>query len=94
MSTPFEGVINIDIQDSKPDWTPYAQPVPPDEAPSVMYVVLDDVGFSALEPYGGTIEVPNIKRIVDKGLQYTNFHTTALCSPTRSCLLTGSTDRW
>jgi len=89
MSKPFEGVINIDIKDSKPDWTPYAQPVPPEGAPSVMYVVLDDVGFSALEPYGGLIETPNIKRIVDKGLQYTNFHTTALCSPTRSCLLTG-----
>jgi arylsulfatase A-like enzyme len=89
MSKPFKGVINIDIKDSKPDWTPYAQPNPPDGAPSVMYVVLDDVGFSALEPYGGTIETPNIKRIVDKGLQYTNFHTTALCSPTRSCLLTG-----
>jgi arylsulfatase A-like enzyme len=89
MSIPFKGVINIDIKDSKPDWTPYAQPVPPDGAPSVMYVVLDDVGFSALEPYGGLIETPNIRRIVDKGLQYTNFHTTALCSPTRSCLLTG-----
>jgi len=89
MSKPFKGVINIDIKDSKPDWTPYAQPNPPDGAPSVMYVVLDDVGFSALEPYGGAIETPNIKRIVDRGLQYTNFHTTALCSPTRSCLLTG-----
>jgi arylsulfatase A-like enzyme len=86
---PFKGVINIDIKDSTPDWTPYAQPVPPAGAPSVVYVVLDDVGFSALEPYGGTIEVPNIKRIADKGLTYTNFHTTALCSPTRSCLLTG-----
>jgi len=89
MRKPFKGTINIDIQDSTPDWTPYAQPVPPEGAPSVVYVVLDDVGFSALEPYGGTIEVPNIKRIADKGLKFTNFHTTALCSPTRSCLLTG-----
>ena len=89
MGIPFKGKINIDIKDSTPDWTPYAQPVPPEGAPSVMYVVLDDVGFSALEPYGGTIEVPNIKRIADRGLLYTNFHTTALCSPTRSCLLTG-----
>jgi len=89
MSKPFKGTINIDIQDSTPDWAPYAQPVPPEGAPSVLYVVLDDVGFSALEPYGGTIEVPNIKRIADKGLKFTNFHTTALCSPTRSCLLTG-----
>jgi len=89
MSKPFNGVINIDIQDSTPDWTPYAQPNPPEGAPNVMYVVLDDVGFSALEPYGGMIEVPHIKRIADRGLRYTNFHTTALCSPTRSCLLTG-----
>ena len=89
MSKPFKGSINIDIQDSTPDWGPYRQPVAPDGAPSVLYVVLDDVGFSALEPFGGTIEAPNIKRIADKGLRYTNFHTTALCSPTRSCLLTG-----
>jgi arylsulfatase A-like enzyme len=89
MSTQFKGVINIDIKDSTPDWSPYSQPVPSADAPNVVYVVLDDVGFSALEPYGGTIEVPNIKRIADRGLTYTNFHTTALCSPTRSCLLTG-----
>jgi len=89
MSIPFKGVINIDIQDSTPDWAPFAQPLPPEGAPSVLYVILDDVGFSALEPYGGPIEVPNIKRLTDRGLRYTNFHTTALCSPTRSCLLTG-----
>jgi arylsulfatase A-like enzyme len=51
--------------------------------------VLDDVGFSAMEPFGGLIETPNIGRIAQQGLRYTNFHTTALCSPTRSCLLTG-----
>ena len=89
MGKPFKGTINIDIQDSTPDWTPYAQPLPAEGAPSVLYVILDDVGFSALESYGGTIEAPNIKRIADNGLIYTNFHTTALCSPTRSCLLTG-----
>jgi arylsulfatase A-like enzyme len=89
MSIPFKGTINIDIQDSTPDWEPYRQPIAPPGAPSVLYVILDDVGFSALEPYGGMIEAPNIKRIADNGLKYTNFHTTALCSPTRSCLLTG-----
>jgi arylsulfatase A-like enzyme len=89
MSIPFKGKINIDIQDSTPDWTPFQQPIAPKGAPSVVYVVLDDVGFSALEPFGGAIETPNIKRIADTGLTYTNFHTTALCSPTRSCLLTG-----
>ncbi|HEY1516662.1 MAG TPA: arylsulfatase, partial [Solirubrobacteraceae bacterium] len=53
------------------------------------YIVLDDVGFSALGSYGGPIDTPNIDRIVGDGIRYTQMHTTALCSPTRSCLLTG-----
>jgi arylsulfatase A-like enzyme len=89
MPAPFRGVVNVDIQDSVPDWEPYRQPMAPDGAPSILYVVLDDVGFSAMEPYGGFIETPNINRIAKRGITYTNFHTTALCSPTRSCLLTG-----
>jgi arylsulfatase len=89
VAKPFKGTINLDIKDSTPDWEPYAQPMAPDGTPSVLYIVLDDVGFSAMEPFGGLIETPNIKRIADRGLIYTNFHTTALCSPTRSCLLTG-----
>jgi arylsulfatase A-like enzyme len=86
MGERFNGVVNIDIRDSVPDWTPYEAP---EGAPNVLYIVLDDVGFSALEPYGGPIPTPNIDRIVSKGLRYTQMHTTALCSPTRSCLLTG-----
>ena len=89
MSEPFQGVINVDIKQSKPDWAPYTQPIAPEGAPNVLYIVLDDVGFSAMEPFGGLIDTPNIKRIADRGLVYTNFHTTALCSPTRSCLMTG-----
>ena len=89
MTRPFKGVVNIDIKDSVPDWEPYTQPTAPEGAPNVVYVVLDDVGFSAMEPYGGLIETPNIKRIAERGLAYTSFHTTALCSPTRSSLLTG-----
>ncbi len=54
-----------------------------------MYIVLDDVGFSAMDCYGGPIETPNIDRIAAQGVRYTQWHTTALCSPTRSCLLTG-----
>ena len=97
MSKQFKGTINIDIKDSTPDWEPYVQPIAPDGAPNVLYVVLDDVGFSAMEPFGGLIKTPNVKRIADNGLRYTNFHTTALCSPTRSCLLTGrnhTTNSW
>ena len=89
MTKPFQGIVNVDIKDSTPDWEPYTQPIAPEGAPNVLYIVLDDVGFSAMEPYGGLIETPNIKRIADSGIRYANFHTTALCSPTRSCLLTG-----
>ena len=65
MSKTFKGKINVDIKDSVPDWEPYAQPMAPDGAPSILYVVLDDVGFSAMESYGGLIETPNIDRIAD-----------------------------
>jgi len=89
MAKPFKGVVDVDISRSTPDWEPYAQPVAGDGAPNILYIVLDDVGFSAMEPLGGLIRTPNINRIAQRGLVYSNFHTTALCSPTRSCLLTG-----
>ncbi len=89
MSEPFKGTINVDIRDSVPDWSPFEPPNAPDGAPNVVYIVLDDVGFSAMSSYGGPIDTPNIDRIADEGLRYTQWHTTALCSPTRSCLLTG-----
>jgi arylsulfatase len=89
MAKQFKGVVDININDSVPDWGPYAQPTAPDGSPNILYIVLDDVGYSATSPYGGLVDTPNIQRIADRGLVYTNFHTTALCSPTRSCLLTG-----
>jgi Arylsulfatase A and related enzymes len=89
MPNEFKGTINVDIRDSEPDWVPFEPPKAPDGAPNVIYIVLDDVGFSAMGCYGGPIETPNIDRIVADGVRYTQFHTTALCSPTRSCLLTG-----
>jgi arylsulfatase A-like enzyme len=89
MAKPFKGTINVDIRDSEPDWTPFEPPVAPYGAPNVLYIVLDDVGFSAMSCYGGPIETPNIDRIAGQGVRYTQWHTTALCSPTRSCLLTG-----
>ena len=89
MAKPFRGVINVDVTQSVPDWEPYTQPIAPEGTPNVLYIVLDDVGYSAAGPYGGLIETPNIDRIAQRGLTYTNFHTTALCSPTRSCLMTG-----
>jgi arylsulfatase len=89
MREQFRGTINVDIRDSEPDWAPFEPPKAPPGAPNVLYIVLDDVGFSAMSCYGGPIDTPNIDRIAQRGVRYTQFHTTALCSPTRSCLLTG-----
>ncbi len=89
MARTFKGTINIDIRDSTPDWEPYQQPKAPDGAPNIIFFVWDDTGFGAFEPFGGPIEVPTMKRLADDGLRYTQFHTTALCSPTRASLLTG-----
>ena len=89
MRVPFQGKINLDIRDSEPDWAPFEPAKAPEGAPSVVYIVLDDVGFSALGCYGGPVQTPNIDRIAAQGVRYTQWHTTALCSPTRSCLLTG-----
>src|SRR3954471_2006788 len=89
MSDPFKGTINVDIRDSVPDWSPFAPPQAPEGAPNIVYIVLDDVGYSAMSCYGGPIDTPNIDAIAADGVRYTQWHTTALCSPTRSCLLTG-----
>jgi arylsulfatase A-like enzyme len=87
---PFKGIINVDVRDSKPDWAPFLPSKAPENAPNILYVVLDDVGIAALSCYGNpVIETPNFDRIANWGLRFTNWHTTALCSPTRSCLLTG-----
>ena len=89
MAKAFAGRIEVDIRDSEPDWAPFEPPRAPEGAPNVVYITLDDVGFSAMSGYGGPIDTPNIDRIAADGVKYTQFHTTALCSPTRSCLLTG-----
>jgi arylsulfatase A-like enzyme len=89
MTKPFKGIINVDIRDSVPDWAPYEAQKPPEGAPNVLMVVWDDTGMAAWDTFGGTIEMPTLNRIADMGIRYANWHTTALCSPTRSCLLTG-----
>ena len=83
----FGGKIGRDWRDSEPWWPPV--PTPPDGAPNVVLVVLDDVGFAQLGCYGSDIETPRIDGLAAEGIRLTNFHTTALCSPTRACLLTG-----
>lgn len=89
MAAEFRGTVGIDIRDSEPDWTPFEPTKAPPGAPNVVYIVLDDVGFSAMSCYGGPIDTPNIDGVAADGVRYTQWHTTALCSPTRSCLLTG-----
>ncbi|HUF34153.1 MAG TPA: arylsulfatase [Acidimicrobiales bacterium] len=84
---PFEGEIGVTHEDSTPWWpTP---PHPGEDAPDVIVVLLDDLGFGQLGCYGSTIETPNIDRLAAGGLKYTNFHVTPVCSPTRAALLTG-----
>jgi arylsulfatase A-like enzyme len=86
---PFNGVINLDVRDSVADWGPFLAEEAPDGAPNVLIVLYDDTGLAAWEPYGGRIDMPTMQRLADDGLTYTQWHTTALCSPTRSCFLTG-----
>ncbi|MBZ2195875.1 arylsulfatase [Occultella gossypii] len=85
----FNGVINLDVRDSVPDWSPYELPKAPDGAPNVLVVLYDDTGMASWTPYGGRIAMPTLERLAENGLIYTQWHTTALCSPTRSCFLTG-----
>ncbi len=89
MTKQFSGTINVDMRDSEPDWAPFEPPKAPEGAPNVVYIVLDDVGFAAMSCYGGPIDTPNIDKIAADGVRFTQWRTTALCSPTRSCLLTG-----
>lgn len=80
-------VIGRTYKESKPAWEP--KPQAPAGAPNVIYLVLDDVGYAHLGCYGSEIQTPNLDKLAANGLRYTNFHTTALCSPSRAALLTG-----
>ncbi len=83
----FPGVIGRTADESSPAW-----PMPkraPKGAPNVLFVVLDDTGFGQLGCFGSPIETPNLDALAANGLRYNNMHTTALCSPSRSCIVTG-----
>lgn len=84
---PFPGRIGRTWDVSEPAFPVEARL--PKGAPNVLYIVLDDVGFGWTSTFGGLVDTPNITRLAEGGLKYVNFHTTALCSPTRACLLTG-----
>ena len=85
----FKGVIELDVRDSKADWDPYTLKSAPEGAPNVLFVLFDDTGQAAWSPFGGAINMPTLQKLADNGLIYSQWHTTALCSPTRSTLLTG-----
>jgi arylsulfatase A-like enzyme len=85
--TPFTGVIGRTTEESSPAWP--EPPRPPEGAPNVLFWVLDDVGFGQLSSFGGLVETPVLDSLAANGLRYTNMHTTALCSPSRGCILTG-----
>jgi hypothetical protein len=83
----FGGVIKEKATESTPWWPPRV--VPPKGAPNVLLIMTDDVGFGAPGTFGGLIPTPAMDRIAKAGLRYTNFHSTALCSPTRAAIITG-----
>ena len=83
----FGGVIGRKASESKPDF-PKAVTAPKG-APNVLLILTDDTGFGASSTFGGPIPTPNLQRVYQQGICYNQFHTTALCSPTRSALLTG-----
>ena len=89
MPNTFNGKIALDIRESTPDWEPFLSPRARDGAPNVLLLAWDDVGYGTMDVFGGPVATPNMRRIADRGVKFANFHTTALCSPTRSSLLTG-----
>ncbi|GAL85059.1 hypothetical protein MYP_2287 [Sporocytophaga myxococcoides] len=84
----FEGEIGKTLPESVPYKIQFNKKASPD-APNIVWILIDDAGFGATTPFGGLVETPNIERIANNGLKFTNFHTTAICSPTRAALLTG-----
>lgn len=89
MVSTFGGSIRHDVRESVSDWGPYLEPQAAADAPNVLFVVWDDMGFGSWDLYGGLIRMPNMRRIAEHGVRFTQFHTTALCSPSRASLLTG-----
>ena len=86
---PYPGLITYDAKDPATSFPAIRQLRPPQGAPNVLIVLIDDAGFAASSAFGGVIETPTADRLAASGLRYNRFHTTALCSPTRQALLTG-----
>src|SRR3954451_16787141 len=88
-ASPYAGPLPLDARDPEASF-PAIEPLrPPEGAPNVLVVLLDDVGFAASSAFGGPCATPTAERLARNGLKYNRFHTTALCAPTRAALLTG-----
>ena len=85
----FSGIVRQTLAGSQPDWALVSHPRPPEGAPNVLLVLIDDAGFGNPSTFGGPVQTPNYTRMAQGGLRYNRFHVTALCSPTRAALLTG-----
>jgi arylsulfatase A-like enzyme/uncharacterized membrane protein len=85
----FGGAIGRTMDTSVGDWSMIPGPKPPEGAPNVLIVLIDDAGFGGPDTFGGDIKTPNLTRVQEMGLTYNRFHVTAVCSPTRAALLTG-----
>src|SRR3954447_455796 len=86
---PAPGLTTYDAKDPDTHYPPIEPLLPPESAPNVLIVLLDDVGFGASSAFGGPCETPTADRVADGGLRYNRFHTTALCAPTRAAMLSG-----
>jgi arylsulfatase A-like enzyme len=85
----YVGVTTYDAKDPDTSFPPVEPLRPPEGAPNVLVILIDDAGFGSSSAFGGPCQTPNFERLAEKGLRYNRFHTTALCSPTRQALLTG-----
>ena len=85
----FKGKIELDVRNSKEDWTPYIPKKAAEGSPNILIILYDDTGLAAWSPYGGRINMPTMDMLAANGLTYSQWHNCALCSPTRSTFLTG-----
>jgi len=84
---PYQGKAGKTLAETQ-QWWPEKRKAP-DGAPNVVWILLDDIGFGAISTFGGLVQTPTLDSLANQGLRYTNFHTTAICAPTRAALLTG-----
>lgn len=85
----YTGTVTYDATSPDTHYPPIRQVRPPDGAPNVLVILVDDCGFGATSAFGGPVQTPSFERVAAQGVKYTRFHTTALCSPTRAALLSG-----